>query len=295
MFSALLRPDATFYTILVLDECSVRDGAEIWNVLKNRSEKCRVVAIDHDPSEGYDAAMREILCPVLDDHEIATILNGYVSNQFELFRWVPECGGSPRMAHLLGENLRANPGDVLRSPGTVPIWERSIAGRCGTESTEVQQRLVVLRHLALFTKFRYEDPVQEEAKHIAGLARKVDSSLSWGRFQEIVQFLRKRRIIQGQRTLFIAPRLLQVWLWRAFWENYGRDVDLAEFLAGLPRSLWWPYTQMLRYAREPRVARRTVEKFLGRGGGYSRSAGQQVDDVLRVPFGVGGGSSGGNA
>ena len=134
LLSALLHPDATYYVVLVLDECRVRDGAEIWNVLKNRRERCRVIAIDHDASDSHDSAMREIPCPGLEGDQIGTILHSYVPSEWECSRWVEKCGGSPRVAHALGENLKATPEDLLRSPGTVPIWERFVAGTSGLAS-----------------------------------------------------------------------------------------------------------------------------------------------------------------
>jgi hypothetical protein len=263
LFDALLHPDATYYVILVLDECSARDGAEIWNALKNRPQTCSIIGIDHDPSDAYDVSMREIPCPGLSPKEIAAILHGYVSSEFECSRWVGECGGSPRVAHVIGENLKANRGDLLRSPGTVAIWDRFVAGSSDLESPHVQRRLVVLRHLALFARFGFEEPVQDEAQYIAELTREVASTLTWGQFQSVVESLRKRRILQGKRTLFIAPRLLQIHLWREFWENYGRGTDLSQFFRQLPRGLRSWFIQMLPYAHTSEVATGAVKRFLG--------------------------------
>ena len=154
-----------------------------------------------------------------------------------------------------------------------------MAGRGELESPEVQQRLVVLRHLSLFARFGFEEPVHEEAQYIAGLAKKVDANLTWGQFQSVVAFLRNRRILQGTRTLFIAPRLLQVHLWQDFWENYGRGTGLADLFADLPRGLRSWFLQMLPYAHTSPVATRAVEKFLGPAGVFSEPNSQAFHDA----------------
>ena len=274
LLQALLAPDATFYAIIVLDECSVHDGAAIWNLLKNRSHG--IVAIDHEPSDSYGEAMTELSCPGLGPEQIATILRSYVPNELECSRWVEECGGSPRVAHAVGDNLRANPADILRSPATVPIWERFVAGAAELDSPEVQRRLVVLRHLSLFAKFGFEPPVQAEARYIAELAHQVDPSITWGQFQSIVELLRKRRILQGKRTLFIVPPLLQKHLLREFWNNYGRGLNLMEFISQLPGTLRPWFIKMLRYADLSPVARNAVEQFLGRSETFFQPDGRQL-------------------
>lgn len=280
LFNAILHPDADYYVILVLDECPVRDSAEIWNVLKNRPQNCRIVAIDHDPSESHDVAMREVLCPGLGKEQVTAILRSYVSCELECSRWADECGESPRVAHAVGENLKANPGDILRSPATVPIWDRFVAGNRSVDTPEVQRRLLVLRHLSLFERFGFEKPVQDESRLIAGLAQEVDPALTWKQFESVVALLRKRRILQGKRTLFIAPRLLQVRLWRDFWDNYGRGLHLTELFARLPGGLRSWFIRMLPYTHTSETATAAVREFLGPSGLFSAMGGRQAGDAL---------------
>jgi len=276
LMQALLAPDAAYYVILVLDECSIRDGAAIWNLLKKRSHG--IVAINHEPSNSYDEAMCEFPCPALDDEQIGEILRSYVPDQAECSRWVEECGGSPRVAHAVGENLRAHPEDVLRSPATVPIWDRFVAGASALGSPEVQQRLIVLRHLSLFAKFGFEPPVQDEARCIAEIAREVDPGLTFGQFQEVVGLLRRRRILQGKRTLFIVPPLLQKRLLRDFWDNYGRGLDVAGLVGRLRPTLRPWFIKMLRYAHLSQVAKNAVEEFLEPDGAFCRSEGRKLGE-----------------
>ena len=42
-------------------------------------------------------------------------------------RWGELCSGSPRVAHVIGENLVNHPEDLLKPPGTVTVWERYVA------------------------------------------------------------------------------------------------------------------------------------------------------------------------
>ena len=107
----------------------------------------------------------------------------------------------------MGENLRNNPEDILRLAfQDVNIWERFIAGYRSMSDPQVESKMTVLRHVALFERFGFEHPVEDEARFICQLVQETDIQITWPRFQSIVQELKQQRILQGKTTLFIVPK-----------------------------------------------------------------------------------------
>jgi hypothetical protein len=267
LFNELLRKDACENVILVIDECSERERASIWNAFRER-EGVQLLTIDHGPERSHDPAMLVLDLPRLADDQIKAILASYLPNGVHLSHWVDWCEGSPRVAHAVGENLKLNPEDLLKPPATVPIWERFIAGYERLDSRIVQITLTVLRHIALFKKFGFEDPVSDEAKFICQLVQRVETSISWAQFQEIVNRLRERRILQGKRTLFIVPKALHIHLWIDYWNSYGRDFSFARFFAEVPSELRSWFLQFFIYGHASPVARDAIANILSPTGPF---------------------------
>jgi transcriptional regulator with XRE-family HTH domain len=272
LFNELLRPDAEYYVILVLDECPIRDCTSIWNALRNRSDSCRIISIDHDRHEPNDEWMQVLECPPLSVKQVTEIIESHAGTRFDSHRWAELCSGSPRVAHLVGENLQQSPDDMLKEPSTVQVWNRFIAGYHAVDTPEAQRKRLVLRHLALFYRFGFELPVAAEAQFIAQMIGNCDPSVTWGVFQSIVQELKKDRILQGRSTLFIAPKALHLYLWKEFWEKHGRIEDLTGLIGDLPGRLGAWFLEMFRYAHDSAVATRQAERLLGRDGPFSRSS-----------------------
>lgn len=266
LFNTLLRSDNDYFVILVIDECSVKERASIWDAMRRRSDRCRLITIDHGPEDIRDSMMRVFDCPPLSDEQIAAIIDEYVPLPRESRRWAKFCGGSPRVAHAVGRNLQENPDDILKSPATVPIWDRFVAGYDNIDSASTRDRLLVLRYIALFQRFGFELPVHEEARFICELAQQANPDLTWPRFQSIVHDLKERRILQGKTTLFIAPKALHVYLWLQFWERHGRGFAMHEILPRLPVGLCGWFIRMFPYAHASDVAQRQVEALLGPSG-----------------------------
>lgn len=267
LFNELLKPDRTYSVTLVIDDCDNRDRAQIWSALKGRSS-IKLITIDHGPDETHDSAMRVYHCPQLLEEQIKNILFSYLQQQTDLSNWATWCGGSPRVAHMVGENLRSNPDDLLKSPADVPVWERFIIGHKEMASHEAEQYRIVLRHIALFQRFGFEQPVSDEAKFISGLVERVDPTITWGRFQQIVQYYRDKRILQGRHTLFIVPKMLHVHLWVQFWKNHGHGFQFQPFLEQVPESMRRWFLQLFIYAEEAQEAQFVVKDILSNNGPF---------------------------
>ena len=268
LFNELLKPDRTYSVTLVIDDCDNRDRGQIWSAIKGRSS-IKLITIDHGPEETYDSAMRVYHCPQLPEEQIKNILFSYLQQQMDLSNWAEWCEGYPRVAHLVGENLKSNLDDLLKSPADVPVWERFIIGHKEMESHEAEQYRTVLRHIALFRRFGFEPPVSDEARFISSLVEEADPTITWSRFQQIVQHYREKRILQGRHTLFIVPKMLHVYLWVQFWKNYGREFEFQSFLAQVPESMRRWFLKLFIYAGEAKESQSVVKQILSPSGPFS--------------------------
>lgn len=268
LFKELLKPDRHYSVTLVIDDCDDRDRTSIWSTLKGRSG-IKLITIDHGPDETHDSAMRTYYCPPLADEQIKNILFGYLQQNADLHNWAGWCSGSPRVAHLVGENLKSNPGHVLKPPADVPIWDRFIVGHKEMDSREAEQHRTVLRHIALFHRFGFESPVSEEGEFICSLVKEADPTMTWRRFQEIIQHYRDKRILQGSHTLFIVPKALHVYLWVDFWKNCGRGLQFQAFMERIPPGMKPWFLQLFVYAHGASPAQTVVKDILSTTGPFS--------------------------
>lgn len=268
LFNELIRGDITYSVILVIDECIEKERVSIWNSLKGKAN-LRLVTIDHGPERSRDDSMLVLECPRLPEDKIKAIIANYIPPHTDASHWARWCDGIPRVAHAVGENLKRNPEDLLKSPATVPLWERFVAGYEGLDGKNAQDALAVLRHVALFTRFGFEDPVSNEAQFVATIVQSVDPSMTWARFQEIVERLRGRRILQGKRTLFIVPKALHIYLWVDYWKAYGRGFEFQLFFDKVPRQLRHWFLQFFIYGHASPVAQTVIDNILSPVGPFS--------------------------
>ena len=268
LFRQLLKNVWSKPLVLVLDELPESEMSDIWRHLKPRCSSLKIVSMDHGRDETHDEEIVRINAPRLSDETIKKILMNRIGESRELDRWVKICEGSPRVAQAVADNLYSNPGDLLRPPATVPIWARFLHGYGARDDNDARQLDCVTQHLALFSRFGYEDPVSHEARYIAELVQVVDPTIGWARFQEIVQSLRARRVLQGSRTLFFVPKALHIYLWKQFWERYGRGFDFVQTLNSMPESLHTWFLNMFRFAEGTATAH-VVEDILKHDGIFS--------------------------
>lgn len=268
LFRQLLRVGRTKPLVLVLDDLSESEMSDIWRHLKTRCGAMKLVTLDHGHDESHDEEILRLRAPRLPDETIRAILAERIGESRGIDRWVAICEGSPRVAHAVAENLHANPTDLLRPPATVALWTRFLHGYGVQEDAESRQVDCVAHHLALFSRFGFEDPVSDEAAYVSRLIQKADPTIGWARFQEIVQSLRARRVLQGSRTLFFVPKALHIYLWKQFWTRYGRGFDFVSTFETMPRSLHAWFLNKFRFADGKDTAF-VVEEILKPGGVFS--------------------------
>ena len=270
LMNEILRDDNSFSAILIIDECNQDSRSYIWNKLRHRGSRIKLITIHHDYEEKsggidyYDA-------PPLDNEQICSIVQSYISvPDAEVNRWAELCSGSPRVAHVIGENLVNHPEDLLKPPGTVDIWERYIVAGDDPNSQQVEQRRLVLQHLALFKRFGYERSVASESEAIAQKIKTADPGITWDKFQSIIHQLRQRKILQGEYTLYITPKALHIKLWTKWWEIRGSTFNLEDFTQDLKekQELIEYFYEMFVYAAESEAASRVVKELLGPNGPF---------------------------
>jgi hypothetical protein len=265
LMNEILRDDNQFFVILVIDECDPDARSYIWNKLKYCGPRIRLVSIynEYDETAGN---IKYLNASPLDREQISQIIQHYEIPKDQADRWEDICGGSPRVAHVIGWNLKNNPEDLLKSPDTVNVWDRYIVGGDNPGSPIVQQRRLVLRYLALFKRFGYGKAVAIESQAIALKVEQADPQITGPRFQEIIQNLRQRKILQGENTLYITPKALHIKLWIDWWETYGHTVSPIQFLNDLPTTLVEWFNEMFRYARGSKTASEIVKQLLAEDG-----------------------------
>ncbi len=268
LMNEILKDNNQFTMILVIDECDPDSRSYIWDKLKNLGPRIKLISIynDYDETSGN---INYLNVPPLVDEQVSNIIQGYVIPKDQADRWAEFCDGFPRVAHVFGQNLKNNQEDMLKTPDTVNIWDRYIVRGDDPNSQEVQQRRLVLKHIALFKRFGYGRTVVPEARAIAKKIEQADSRITWPRFQEIIQYLRACKILQGENTLYITPKALHIKLWTDWWDTYGGTLsleDLNNFLEDLPETLIDWFNEMFKYARESKAASRVVKELLGEHG-----------------------------
>ena len=277
LMNELLREN--FSAILVLDECDLDDRGYIWNRLERCSPRVKVISIYNDAiSVGSNTLLIDV--PSLGKSQISNIIQSYRIPKDQADHWSYLCDCSPRVAHIIGLNLKSNPDDPLRSMGN--IWERYITNDDKANSDEVRKRTLVLRYLALFQRFGYGRPVSIEADTILKMIQRVSLDIDQAVFEEIIDKLKVQRILQGRHTLYITPKALHIKLWIDWWRVYGRSFRYAEFLEDLsstPPLLQW-FFEMFRYAAQSEAATEIVSELLGENGPF------QTDDFLQTKAGA---------
>lgn len=274
-----IRFNDRLFAIVVIDECDPDSRARIWRELQHHSPKIKLITIYNDYEE-IPGDIAYHVTPPLEHEQIRNIIiQEYKIPPDQADRWAELCDGSPRVAHVIGQNLVDHPEDVLKPLSTVNIWERYIAAGDAPRSEKTEQRRLVLQYLALFKCFGYKGLVDDEARIIASMIGEANPQITWDRFQEIIYELKERKILQGESTLYVTPKALHIKLWTQWWERRSGTFDFEVFRQNLtPKLVEWFY-EMFQYAAESDAALRIVDDLLGVNGPF------QDDEYLKTRLG----------
>ena len=269
LLNHILRDDNHFDVILVVDECNSRDRSHIWDKLKNRGHRIKLITISNDYEEKTVDLTPDIM-PLLKEEQIRKILiQEYQIPKVFVHRWAEFCSGLPGVAHMIGANRKTNQENLLTPLSTTNFWERCIIGGDDSTNQDVTDRWPALRYIALFKQFGFKGNVSDEFSAISEIVKNAFPLITQQRFKKIALDLKKRGILKGDYTLHITPKVLHIKLWLEWWENYyDEDFDLTEFTHGFsPELLNW-FCDMFRYAAESEEALKIVKQHLGPNGPF---------------------------
>ncbi len=262
-----LQDQPTLTGILVVDECDTAVREWISDRLHRFKDRLRIISIYQEPDNA--SGLHLLNAPVLDDAAIVQIIQSYGLPAEEARRWSELCDGSPRVAHVIGANGATDSEDMLKPPSAQNIWERYAVGARHKDDPNAQQLMSLMRRVALFQKFGYERPVQEEGVAIAGMVSFDDNRITPAIFNQWIKELRDRRVLQGDRTLYITPKALHIWLWSEWWDRHSHGFRWEDFQTGLVGKLKDWFVGMWKYAHRSKAAVRVVEQLCGPEGPFA--------------------------
>ena len=267
--------------LLVVDECGSADRARLLNRFSpNSHANIRILTIYNQESD-TDRGDRRFDVPALGAEEIEQILQGYVHRE-DVSDWAEWCEGSPRMAHIVGQNLRDHPDQPIIDRDQ--LLTRFIAGSHSPNSEEFRKRKLVLTCVALFRKFGFEGPVSGESGEIyEKVVKKIEPSISENYFRRVINDFRNAKILQGTSTLYITPKLLHVWLWTEWWKE-GTAERFWEIWRQLPEKLRGWFTDMLAYAQEAPGAVGAIQTIFDPDGPLRRILDDATEDLAAFFF-----------
>ena len=258
--------------IIVIDGCEPHLQIRIWDELKHRDNRIKLITI----SNGYDKIPEDVPdCKVLplENDQIREIIQHYKVPKFQADRHTDLCSGSPLMANHVGKVLAHSSGDAYEVLSQDSIYKNFYLDpeRKNIDSPVVQQKELVLQHIALFKQFGYKQSVVGDAKAIAKKVETTDPQINRMRFRKIVKDLRKDGLLKGEYTLYITPKALHIKLWTEWWDTYSdEEFNLEDFIQGLTPELVGWFCEMFRYARGSDAASRVVKELLGPNGPFQR-------------------------
>ncbi|MCH8836350.1 MAG: hypothetical protein IIA60_00950 [Candidatus Marinimicrobia bacterium] len=238
--------------VIVIDECDRNSHQDLWNHYKTLTpDTIRFVTIYNDPNEFRTEDTVYELIEQASPEVISSIIQIYITNSNLVNRWVEGCGGSPRVAHIIGRSLRENPDDPLKPGNFDDLWIRVITGYDNPSKSEIQDRLGVLASIALFKRVGFEGDYRDEFKYFhKSILKENVANLAITDADRIIEHFRKMKILQGENTLYLSPNVLHIWLWRYWWNNYGNKVNIDDILAEMPQQLLEWFFEMFIYAKD---------------------------------------------
>lgn len=254
-----------------MDECGPDARSELVRNFGSHGPTLKIVSIYQDRDETDGASEYRLFnVPSLPDAEVEVILKTYGVDPAATAGWAELCEGSPRVAHVIGQNLREHPDDPLKSDGTAQIWVRFLAADVGRDTEEYRRRHLVLSSLALFKRFGWGSQVRASAYEVYDLiVSQLDASISRAQFGAIIEQMAARKVLQGDNFLYITPRALHIKLWIDWWNQHGASIDMNELVPTLTPQLRQWFGEMIEYAEAAPVSKQLVARLLGPDGLYA--------------------------
>ena len=289
-FSSYLKHDTINRIILVIDECDEIAYNRLKNDFYSHGSRIKLITIHNEFNDDY--SNNKFSPPILSNEQIEKILRTYIPKD-SIVKWINECEGSPRAAHIIGDNLKRYPEDILKNPDSVQIWERYVANKNSVESSEAKQRWNVLMWISLFKRFGYKGEYSRHFNYVAKLIE-THNKISLADFTDNVDTLMHMKILQGEMILYITPKILHTKLWVKWQKKFGDKVKIEPNDLLLKNNdekldhqshvfLPW-YFDMYRYAKKNETAQFKISKFFEKGELFDKYMNIEQNSIIQNFF-----------
>ena len=132
----------------------------------------------------------------------------------------------------------------------------------------------MLRSIALFLRFGESGSYSKEKDYIFTIIKKLKGAEDIQRsdFDNLIERLKERKILKGDYTLQITPKLLHIWLWSQWWENYSDSLNLKDgWFQDLPQELQVYFHRMFQYAKSSEGTKKITQKLLSEEGPFRQN------------------------
>lgn len=265
--------------VIVLDECDEKFIDDLSNrPATSAGVKIFFICINNQ-KDSYHHQIPLIEINSLDRQSIQQILfpeKNNRLNQHNQERWAEMCGGSPYVASTL-RRLIAEKVIDLENPDLSQldkVWNKILFGERIPNEKNTEQQMTMLRSIALFLRFGESGSYSKEKDYIFTIITNLKGAEDIKRsdFDDLIERLKKRKILKGDYTLQITPKLLHIWLWSQWWENYSESLNLKEgWFQGLPQELQVYFHKMFQYAKSSEGTKKITQKLLSEEGPFRQN------------------------
>jgi len=261
LFSDLLSSHRDYSSIIVVDNCSDMDRSELWRTFKN-SHNIKLVTIDRSSTSVCDSSSITIQAPKTDYLGIAEIISRYLPKGKNSIYWSNMCDGLPRLAHLIGENLKNNALSIIDESTLLKTWDRLIDPQ-SIPYGELESYRLVLQTISLFSSFRLGTPNHTESDHIHSIIQKIEPLLTLPKFHRIIQHFINSGILSFHYSgeLLITPRMFQFHLWKEWWCFYGNGFNFSRLVDEIPRPMLRKFYRQFSNANISKPTKEFAKQF----------------------------------
>lgn len=237
---------------LIIDECNLSNAETFYGRLKNTMPKLKLITIYNDFKQNTsDSETQVIKLSKLSNEDFSNILVSEYNIEKTLASHIASfCEGYPRIAHYIGKNFISkqevldNLDDILTS---------LIIGN-ETNQDNIRNIICVMQYFSIFKKFGFSESFEEEKNFVLNLIKCELPNLTSINLENIVNDLKRRKILQQEHTLYISPKILHIWLYGNFWKNLSRKKLIFDSIKNFPPSLRKWFGEMFEYAKNAQIS-----------------------------------------
>lgn len=274
-------PDTS--AIIVVDECDKGLHDDFARSFSGRGSRLALITLSNTFAS-FSSPTMLIKIDALDEKGIEQLIKGEIPDlpANVVHRLSQFSDGYPRIATLLSQSYLLNsggsPDDFIRITDE-GLMERLIGDR-EVSLDQLSLNKKVLTGISLFQKIGYEGPLEFESQWLADFL-----SVEWSKFQDVVNYERRRGIIQGSYYLYVTPFMLRVYLINEWWRDGGFTKETFDrLITKIPENfrldLMNRFQEHIPYIAETERGRSFAKTLLGENGIYSDG------ELLRSEFGA---------